>query len=83
MATSSAAAAAASPVLRVGPLGMPYDTPDPFLFCVYHLDRYPEGDAAMAPKGGRGGNGADFGNARGWNYYHGDKIPGFPAHPHR
>jgi hypothetical protein len=36
------------------------DAADPFLFCVYHLDRYPAGDALMqAP---RTGNGADFGN---------------------
>jgi len=49
----------ASPVVRVEPLGFPYATPDPFLFCVYHNDKYPAGnpDNMFAP---RRGNGADF-----------------------
>ena len=36
----------------------PFKTADPFLFCVYHKDNYPAGNAKMeAPKKG---NGADF-----------------------
>jgi hypothetical protein len=31
----------------VDPLGMPFKTLDPFLFCVYHKDMYPPGDAKM------------------------------------
>lgn len=51
-----------------------------FLFAVYHLDKYPAGDALMqAP---RRGNGADFGNPD-YNMYHGERVPGFPQHPHR
>merc|ERR1712216_1029312 len=59
----------------------PMATRDPFLFCVYHKDLYPAGDAKMqAP---RRGNGADFDAKQPYRMYHGDKIPGFPQHPHR
>jgi hypothetical protein len=50
--------AAASAVISQEPLGFPFKTLSPFLFCVYHHDKYPAGDARMqAP---RKGNGADF-----------------------
>ena len=56
-------------------------TLDPFLFCVYHNDKYPAGNAKMeAP---RRGNGADFNPQADFRMYHGDKVPGFPQHPHR
>jgi len=58
-----------------------WDTPDPFLFCVYHKDMYPPGDEKMqAPKRG---NGNDFNPTAPYRMYHGDRIPGFPQHPHR
>ena len=42
-------------VVKVGPLGFPYKTVDPFLFCVYHWDDYPAGDEKMrAPRRGDG-----------------------------
>jgi redox-sensitive bicupin YhaK (pirin superfamily) len=63
--------------LRSGPLA----TPDPFLFCVYHNDNYPAGDGKMqAP---RRGNGADFDPSGPYRMYHGERVPGFPSHPHR
>ena len=56
-------------------------TLDPFIFCVYHVDNYPAGDAQMrAP---RRGNGQDFNPNAPYRMYHGDDIPGFPQHPHR
>lgn len=62
-------------------LSFPAPTPDPFLFCVYHKDAYPAGNAKMeAP---RQGNGADFDPNAEYRMYHGDRIPGFPQHPHR
>ena len=62
-------------------LSFPFKTPDPFLFCVYHKDAYPAGDEKMqAP---RTGNGADFDPSAPYRMYHGDRIPGFPQHPHR
>ncbi|SPQ94587.1 unnamed protein product (mitochondrion) [Plasmodiophora brassicae] len=59
----------------------PFQTYDPFLFCVYHRDEYPAGDGSMqAP---RRGNGNDFDRDAPYRMYHGDRIPGFPQHPHR
>lgn len=65
----------------VDPLGFPFKTEDPFLFCVYHKDNFPAGDKNMfAP---RRGNGQDFNPNQAYRMYHGDRIPGFPQHPHR
>jgi quercetin 2,3-dioxygenase len=71
--------------LRAAP-GMPWTTADPFLFCVHHRDDYPAGDAklgvAAASLAGRS-MGQDFGGKDGFSMYHGEHVPGFPAHPHR
>lgn len=65
----------------VNPLGFPFKCLDPFIFCVYHKDAYPAGNGRMeAP---RRGNGADFNPNAPYRMYHGDRIPGFPMHPHR
>lgn len=64
----------------------PWPTLDPFLFCAYHLDHYPEGNGFMGPHANllHGRNmGQDFQGKDGWNMYHGNTVPGFPAHPHR
>jgi hypothetical protein len=37
------------PVLAIAPLGFPWQTADPFLFCVHHDDAYPPGNAEMGP----------------------------------
>ncbi|MEP6825054.1 MAG: pirin family protein [Ramlibacter sp.] len=73
------------PVLNVQPLGFPWATLDPFLFCAYHDDAYPKGNAAMGPAVPLAGRdiGQDFSRKDGWSMYHGDTIPGFPGHPHR
>ncbi|MCE9671268.1 pirin family protein [Myxococcus stipitatus] len=73
-------------VVRVSPLGgMPWRTPDPFLFCVHHDDRYPRGNAQLGPVASLAGRdiGQDFAGKDGWNMYHGTVVPGFPQHPHR
>ena len=74
-----------SPVLSHQPLGFPWQTIDPFLFCVHHDDAYPEGNAAMGPQASLAGRnlGQDFARKDGWSMYHGQTVPGFPAHPHR
>jgi len=66
-------------------LGFPWQTQDPFLFCVYHLDQYPKGNEDMSPNASLEGRnlGNDFTIKDGWRMYHGKTIPGFPAHPHR
>jgi redox-sensitive bicupin YhaK (pirin superfamily) len=75
----------ASPVLQVSPLGFPWETIDPFLFCVYHDDAYPKGNGAFGPAASLDGRniGNDFAGKDGWRMYHGQTVPGFPAHPHR
>jgi redox-sensitive bicupin YhaK (pirin superfamily) len=72
-------------VLTVRPLGFPWVTVDPFLFCAYHDDAYPQGNGALGPRGSLAGReiGSDFSRKDGWSMYHGDAVPGFPAHPHR
>lgn len=72
-------------VLNIQTLGNPWPTFDPFLFCVHHNDHYPRGDGKLGPNSSLVGRnlGQDFGGKDGWNMYHGDQVPGFPAHPHR
>jgi hypothetical protein len=74
-----------SAILSVQPLGFPWATVDPFLFCAYHDDAYPQGDGRFAPKASLEGRniGSDFSRKDGWSMYHGESVPGFPAHPHR
>ena len=72
-------------ILGVKPLGFPWETADPFLFCVHHDDRYPAGNAQMGPSASLDGRdlGQDFAGKDGWRMYHGEVVPGFPSHPHR
>ena len=67
-----------------------FPTFDPFMFCAYHLDKFPASDPnrpdSMGPdrKLLAGRNiGSDFGGKDGFNMYHGSTVPGFPEHPHR
>lgn len=66
-------------------LGTRWQTFDPFLFCVHHLDQYPPANPEMGPDAPLDGRnlGSDFAGKDGWNMYHGDVVPGFPRHPHR
>jgi len=66
-------------------LGFNWETQNPFLFCVHHLDKYPEGNSELGPAASLEGRniGQDFTVKDGWRMYHGEKIPGFPTHPHR
>ena len=72
-------------ISNIKPLGFTWETSDPFLFCVHHLDYYPKGNDQLGPTASLEGRnlGQDFTKKDGWRMYHGDKIPGFPAHPHR
>jgi len=74
-----------SAVLETLPLGFPWQTVDPFLFCVHHDDAYPAGNDELGPAASLAGRelGQDFAGKDGWRMYHGDRVPGFPGHPHR
>ena len=63
----------------------PWPTVDPFLFCVHHNDNYPIANSKLGPDSSLDNRniGDDFSNLNGWSMYHGEKIPGFPRHPHR
>jgi hypothetical protein len=73
------------PVLETMPLGFPWVTVDPFLFCVHHDDAYPKGNEVMGPAVSLAGRnlGQDFTVKDGFRMYHGETVPGFPQHPHR
>jgi quercetin 2,3-dioxygenase len=74
------------PIIKsVKPMGFQWETMDPFLFCVHHEDQYPKGNGEMGPAASLEGRsiGDDFIIKDGWRMYHGDKVPGFPGHPHR
>ena len=85
MSPIAALSAPRSAILHLHPLGFPWPTLDPFLFCVYHDDAYPKGNAAFGPDASLAGRnlGQDFAGRDGWRMYHGVTVPGFPAHPHR
>lgn len=74
-------------IVKTMPLEPIWQTPDPFLFCVHHLDFYPKANAQLGPDASLQGHqlGQDFmpSNGDDWRMYHGQTIPGFPAHPHR
>jgi hypothetical protein len=74
-----------NPIIRVEPLGQRWQTNDPFLFCVHHIDLYPSGNDKLGPAASLAGRdiGHDFEGKEGWRMYHGDVVPGFPQHPHR
>jgi redox-sensitive bicupin YhaK (pirin superfamily) len=73
------------PIREVFGLGFPWQTQDPFLFCVHHDDAYPAGNEQMGPAASLAGRelGQDFAGKDGWRMYHGEVVPGFPGHPHR
>ena len=74
-----------SGITSVRPLNKFWVTKDPFLYCAYHVDKYPAGNSAGGPNVSLQGRriGQDFEGKDGWRMYHGKSIPGFPNHPHR
>jgi len=72
-------------IKEIHPLDFPWESSDPFLVCVHHEDFYPKGNGKLGPDASLAGRsiGSDFTIRDGWRMYHGQHIPGFPAHPHR
>ncbi|MFC0179845.1 pirin family protein [Thorsellia kenyensis] len=66
------------------PLDFPWPVDDPFLFCAYHQDIYPRANEEFGPDADLSGRnlGSDFIKKDGYRMYHGETVPGFPAHPH-
>lgn len=65
-------------------MGPQWQTSDPFLFCAFHHDHFPQGDGKCRPNTSLDGRylGQDFNQKDGWAMYHGRTVPGFPPHPH-
>jgi len=74
-----------SAILSTETLGFVWNTADPFLFSVHHADAYPRGNGRLGPAASLAGRnlGQDFDDRNGWRMYHGERVPGFPSHPHR
>ena len=72
-------------IISIKPLEFMWPVTNPFIFFAHHLDNYPAGNEEMGPAVSLKGRsiGDDFTPKDGWRMYHGDKIPGFPVHPHR
>jgi len=72
-------------IKEIKPMGFQWETSDPFLFCVHHEDKFPKGNDEMGPAVSLKGRslGDDFIIKDGFRMYHGEKVPGFPGHPHR
>lgn len=72
-------------IIRIKPMSFRLDVLNPYIICFHHNDLFPKGKPDMSPieyLPGRNPNG-DFDLEADWRMYYGDKIPGFPVHPHR
>lgn len=72
-------------VIATEKIGFQWSMDSPFLATMHHKDHYPAGNEVQGPAvslaGRRMGN--DFSGREGFSMYHGEKVPGFPVHPHR
>src|SRR5699024_6103390 len=72
--------------LFIQPLEFQWQTESPFLITMYHKDDYPAGNEEQGVDADllAGRNiGQDFETRDGFRMYHGQIVPGFPAHPHK
>ena len=74
------------PILGVAPLAFPWQTKDPFLVCVHHVDLYPQGNDRLGPAASLDGpqhRPGLRGQGRLAHVPRRRRCPGFPQHPHR
>lgn len=74
-----------NPILTIEKNGFQWKTEDPFIITMHHKDAYPKGNEHLGPAESLDGRhiGNDFSGLNGYSMYHGQKVPGFPVHPHR
>ncbi len=72
-------------ILRTGYMGFQLEVLNPYIACMHHWDNFPAGNKNMEPTSyiEDRQQGSDFNPGAPWRMYHGEKIPGFPVHPHR
>lgn len=72
-------------ILKSGRFGFQLPVQSPYIVCFHHRDLYPVGNGQMEPVSyiSSRNKGNDFREDVPYRMYHGDKIPGFPYHPHR
>ncbi len=72
-------------VIKIQKINFQWETENPFLFCAHHKDAYPAGNEKQEVTTSMAGRnvGSDFSGLDGFSMYHGETVPGFPAHPHR
>lgn len=72
-------------IINIQKIGFQWETESPFLAVMHHVDRYPAGNEQQGPVTSLSGRdmGQDFSAKDGFSMYHGQVVPGFPAHPHR
>lgn len=71
-------------IIESGQLEHIMKTQNPFVMAAYHLDQFPKGDGSLEPAEKRPFNrNGDYDPDAPWRMYFGEKVPGFPAHPHR
>lgn len=72
-------------ILGIQKIGQQWGMDNPFLFGAHHLEKFPKGNSEMGPAVSLAGRniGSDFSGKDGFSMYHGNVVPGFPAHPHR
>lgn len=72
-------------IKNIKPMGFQLHVLDPYIVAFHHYDEFPKGNGSLAPVEMPVGknNGQDFDMNASWRMYHGDTVPGFPAHPHR
>lgn len=72
-------------IIKIQSIDFQWPMEDPYLFCAHHRDIYPAGNDQQGIDKSVSNRplGSDFTLKDGYRMYHGQIVPGFPAHPHR